>query len=504
MPLSQQTPRFEINDGRVKILWIDDLYEQIVPTNLRDEAEWFALTCASGPSDIRTLLDEGIISDTKGGSKLLDYSLRGFPFDVYLTDFRLCDKKNGGCVASDAHLAAGLHAPAAGFLLGLLTALRWPAHPQSIIPYSAYDEEFGQIWKLSHSVCPPSVNVVWNEGISKGKRDPYALLKYVGPTFRASITKATVSGVLQILFKERDRWEATVSSAAETVNARELVWFVGQYGLRPFLLGALFYDQLDKKTTTVPAAAVREWLAQLPINDPLEREARRLAAFYWTLRSSEVSKDVYALIRRFKSGLAKPADFSPPPTWPWLFEFTRDRENKHLLRRLTVLFLVILEHASRVRLRSWDLSQNPTDLLGLIASVRETRGITSTEALKMVKDVADEFELTQELEKLLAEYKSPNVPEESLIEGARCLVMEGDVVQLLDPLPGAWDACLSLDSGKKIGRRLARMNPEFNVTKLLNGDGSTLTAGERLAAQRYIREMLPRSEDWPAWLDGRG
>jgi hypothetical protein len=514
MTLSVRTTDFKPGDGRLKILWIDDRYHELVPgpAGLEEEMKWFSLVCASGPDDVKALMSKAEEDARAGRHHRPEYELTGLPFDIYLTDFRLCDKKNGGCDA-ETHLVKGLHAPSAGFLLGLLTTLRWPEHPQGVIPYSAYDEEFGQIWRLCAPVCPPSVNVLWDERVTKGNREKFELLRLVAPRYRSALYDGLRAEVIQMPFGERDRWESIVADA-DSVSAQEKAWFVGEYGLRPFLIGALFYDQLDKKNNCVPTTVVREWLSEIPLNDPLEREARRLADFFWELRSSDYSRNVYAFIREFKAGRERPPQLAEKPaSFRWLLDFKHSHETSICRKmRLAVLFLLLREHATRLQRPWWHLSPDAERVLEGIGRLRQESPRPVEEVFAAFRDRAEEIGCEDEVDQVLAEIKifyadALQDPIAVLTEQPNMSLSEYDVVRLVDPLPSGWDITLSLDKGKKVGKGLSRLKlsddaPEFDVKKLLEGNASLLSRAERLAAQRYARELLPSSTNWPAWLSG--
>lgn len=514
MAIARLTSILEAGDGRLKGLWIDDKYDDLkLPLDRPNFEPWFSITCADGPEDISALIKDAEGINANRGS--LIYNLKDLPFDFYLTDFRLCDSKEK-CL-QQAHLDIGLHAPSAGFLLGILTALRIPEHPQSIIPYSAYDDEFGQIWKLSSRFCPPNLSVLWDETVTKGTRNKDELIKLIPAQYRNALSQALNSGTVHMPFSERDRWEKSLRESNGKVIASEKMWFIGEFGARPILVGAMFYDKLEgeKKTAErayVATAVIRDWLANLPVVDPIEMEARRLAEFYWRLRNSRYSKDVYSIIREVKSGLdpSKAGFPTKPSGFPWLCEWKKggDEEGcRHL--RLAILFVLIQEHSrGLVRNKGWQ-SKEDKKFIEIVRSL-----VAQDKSMDEVLDALSKLptygiDLVDQFEKLVVEIhqekKSFNVidPVSEVIERLTMPVSKAHVIQLLDPLPSNWDVALSLDKSQKVGRGLSRLVPPLDAERLLDGDGSELKPTEILACRKYARELMSSEQDWPRWLGGK-
>ena len=153
------TPQFA-HDGRIKILCLDDevadriAKEDHYPDVTKRYSPYFAISGVLSLPDLRDVIASSGRYPSKYG-----YDRIEAPYDVYLLDFRMCDSKED-CRLRE-HIESGVHAPAAGLLAGMLTALRWPTHPQAIVPYSGHGlEEIGDVWHLCRGFCPESIHLV--------------------------------------------------------------------------------------------------------------------------------------------------------------------------------------------------------------------------------------------------------------------------------------------------------------------------------------------------------
>jgi len=517
MSITRMTTPLSAGDGRLKVLWLDDTIDRIAPWAgaALDYEPWFSLVYATHPEDVTKLIDSVTSRHAPTDADRLLYDLEGAPFDVYLVDFRLCDKIDDGCML-EAHLEAGLHAPSAGLLVGILTALRWPKHPQALVPYSGYDEEFGQIWRLAQQFCPPIVSVLWDDSVTKGTRDQKSLLKLLPIQCRLALGNAVRSAEVVMPLKERDRWEALLADdVGKVIPAEEKIWLSTENGVRPYLVGALFHDVLDEQNREVPATDIKAWISTLPVVDSIGRQARRLAEFYWKLRWNEVSQDVYSVVRALKRGVEIPGLPPHPPSYPWLCSWKRKgdgRDTSVRQIRLAVLFLFLREHEDRIRHRRQS-AEIPDEIRRLLEVIRDD----DREIEELLVDLENSARLDGCLDRyheLIAdflEFVENGVltdPIRDIIAGREHDVAETDIVQLVDPFPTTWDSPLSLDESTKVGKGLTRLAieavPSLDVKGLLAGDGSSLTPAEFLCARRFARELMPSEEDWPRWLRSAG
>lgn len=503
------TPPLQPNDGRLKLLWIDDLFQQIIPKSISLLEDFFAIKAISHPQNMSDLLN--LASQQPRQSAI--YDRHGLPFDVYLTDFRLRDTK-GSNAPTTRELEEGLDAPSGGFLLGLLTALRWPDHPQIVIPYSAYDDEFGQIWILCKRFCPSSLRVLWDETVTKGTRDQGKLLDLIPSEYRSALTDAFHQGILHLPLRERERWESLVQSST-LFSPHQTIEFSGNYGIRPIKIGALFYDKLspkDKDEGLIPATAIQEFLEKLPKVSPEEWNARKLTETYWILSHSELSRDVYSLIMKLQRGEVKPGDLpinlhSSSWFYPWLWNW-KERYNESAVK-LTVLFLLIWEHAARLPLPEIKLSSEAQILYHACPNQEKLQEFYDHLIIKEPKMAEKISLIINELstyvqkipETLGISLKHKDLESQLLEEGANLpwLISERDILRLINPFPENWNNTpLSLSNDSFIGKAFYRSN--FSVKELLKGNGNWLEEHLRSIARNYARELIPNQDDWPDWL----
>src|SRR5437763_16907196 len=94
---------------KIRVLWLDDQVLNVRPHISGPYADYFDFEYACGPADVIDLAGQS--GRNPGGPR----------FDVLLTDLCLCTDHE---TCGTAHAGTGTHAPAAGLLIGLLTALR--------------------------------------------------------------------------------------------------------------------------------------------------------------------------------------------------------------------------------------------------------------------------------------------------------------------------------------------------------------------------------------------
>jgi len=510
------TAPLEPQDGRLKVLWIEDDKQNKVLRGgaLDDFRDWFSVFVVGGPDELKTLLALAERDEGRAGEGGGIYCRPASPFDIYLADFRLCDALPD-CTLQH-HLGAGLHAPSAGFLLSILTAMRWPQHPQGIIPYSGHDEEFGQIWRLARHLFPPGVQVTWREDLGKaGHGGPDKRLRLSAPMYRVVLGDALDKGLVHVPYGERERWEERLEDAGQTLDAREQMWFVGEYGARPFRLGALFFEHVENEV--VPTDVVREWMATIPVADPVERQARDLAEFYWCISRDEISRMIYGIARQLALGVSVDVPDYDPPAIPRLDSRKQGGPDGIRRVRLAIIFVILREHAVRAlgsdpRLPSQKqgLSREANQFRRKLLELQRQRP-TGEDVAERFKEFAEEDGAREDYyDELMEEIadrfdREMDDPLSALQVGP---IEEADIVQLIDPFPGTWRPGLTLARDKALGKALQRLCPEkdsapFLLKELIEGDGSQITEVERLCASRYARELMPSQDDWPSWLGGK-
>jgi len=359
--------KLALGDGRLKVVWVEDLLGKMIQ---KDELfdRFFSLIYVNHPSGLQQLIKDSTAH--RSGSRYLVLQL---PADIYATDFRMCDGL--GACNDPAHIEVGLHAPSGGFLMGLLTTMRWPDHPACVVPYSGYSEEYGQIWKVCRGFCPSAVHVVWDEAVTKGNRRQGELKLLMAKSYREALDVSFRTALVHMPLAERDKWERTLSDSLAasappvnaTVAATQRVTLIYEYGIREISIGALFFDTLNGATDTVPVSSIREWLDTVPIEaDPIVRDARLLADIYWELRRSLASCKAYKQMLEVQNDVALPKKIAErdvfcfdrakalgfekaPPHYPSVFDWPYPEADKRRFHRLTFLFLLIQHHAETLR-----------------------------------------------------------------------------------------------------------------------------------------------------------
>jgi hypothetical protein len=497
-------------DGRITLVWIEDNHKsRATPTLVEQVRPWFRLFVVQNPSDLHELLNS-VAADTV------------LPADIYIVDFRLCNYAKE-CQDTD-HQGTGIHAPAAGLILGVLTALRFPTYPQCLIPYSVHPDEFTDVWALVSGFCPPSVEI--HTGSIDKDTDLAQMLKAPGlPGYRQVLEDSAAGGMLHIPLDDYRRLSSMVEKASENsagVSGEEQIYILSDNGVRKMKVGSLFFDTLfmdDFGTWVVPPDSVRAWLSRMPAKtDQVVLQARALTDFYWNLADTEASRLTYHYLKNFKQGIKDPQTAKPPEIrFPWLQQF--DSQPSDQVVRLCILFALVRfhhRHLSRtfseekrevlnllrnkgaldLRLRKIFGNEEYVELLRRKTSVADfldeafedgpTRGDVAAELKKMLKGVQSIPRPQDEVRDLLEDSVAPR---------------EIDLVRFLNPFPDRWTtAKLSLDTSGKVGSGLAELQPFLDAKALLEGDSKSVTAAELEAARAYAREFIPNSNHWPDWL----
>ena len=491
------------DDGKIRILWLEDNWQELVPfAGMQDYEKWFVIGCAEGPTAIETEL-------AKEFSKKECF----LPADVYLTDFRLCHNRDN--CTDKAHLEIGLHAPSAGLLLGIFTVMRRPSFPQLIIPYSGFKEEYGQIWELAKRFTPDGLQVAWDIAAGgKHMRDGDALLRVVPKKYRMSLLDASLMGLVQMPFGERERWIAKLreSCAGDFVSAKGSIWMTGEFGLRRFKAGALFFDKLDEETEEIPCNELLDWIELLPSLSEEEKTARAFAETYWTLSHSYTANIIDSIIKKIV-WFDLPAPKENCPGSPWLLSWKKRSDTTRIQElRLATLFLLIRAHFDRVTNGLKHLSEEAQKLIAafdwdggsflqgihdIVSKYFPNEKVVVDKLLDCINEIVDKDEQAWNPGPKRGELDFFNPP----------FITDQDVVKLLDPFPGDWKRPFTLDKSKKIGQALSRLkptdeHPDFLISLLLqkDPDNTFLTPEELEASRKYSLEFAVPREYWPKWL----
>ena len=493
------------DDTRVRVLWIED-NKRLIPGVWDDWQQWFTVTTVKSISDLETIFSS---SDYTGFSN--NETGKRSSFDIYLTDFRLCDDKDE-CQEKE-HIDSGIHAPAAGFMAGLMAALRFPGHIQCIVPYSAFDEEFGPLWTLISRLCPPTVTVEWENHPTKAELDQDFLRKAASRTFRLAIESACKRRLSYITFASRSNLEKSIQAGPPDVSASLRIEFASGDAVRSVQLGSIFNDQLVGSATggTIPTAVISEWLNGIPTVDPLEIRARSIAELYWLLRFRPYSRLRYALFHESRvPDHAVIGDLDEGIfIVPWLGKFVSDTcrgmDEKAVLR-LATLFLILREETYKEAARRPNSPQRVSKIAAHILEHWSNPDHLTEATLKIAEydnDPGFISRMTDILAKIEDVVESEEEDRPSGVEGHELInaygpLGEPELCQLLDPLPEKIST-IGWDKDKKIGKALSRAN--LNIVRLVGADDSgELSPTELTAARRYALEQGLQRGNWPNWL----
>jgi hypothetical protein len=449
----REIPALRAGDGRLKLLWIEDLPDSLPLCSALLIEKWFSVILVKGPLELQQLYEDSHAEPVLSNQGL--YAISKLPCDLILTDFRLCEHVDGNCDVKD-HEELGVHAPSAGFLLGMLTALWYPNHPQCLIPWSAFEKEFGQVWKLTKPFCPETIYVRWDNRPTKSQSSLQKgnIFRQIIGDYRTALENSSLAGAIHLPTDEYIRLQELIQVNPERLPADECIIFVGDCGRRPILLGALFYDKLNEPDNSVPTSTVRDFLKKIAADDPLEREANQLAMSYWNLRWTEASLVRYEFSRYLafcagnpagkqnwylpeladvlhidvEKAIATPDAFSPPADMikPSIYSAS----SSHEITRRAVLYLCV-----RAEAFACDMGDGNRKDREFMPTIYEGARWVSIDRLR---DVVHEDIYEEAIDELR---KMPKATEISL-NGSKWLVLPEDgwcspdgVFKAIDPLP---------------------------------------------------------------------
>lgn len=268
-------------ESRLQVLWIED------------NAERFAikLSMLNAWEDrcfrVRAVGDLEQLLDFRPCSERTEYP----DFDVAVCDFNLV----GGQLIDREAQAAGLGARAAGLMIGVLLALREPGRPRAIVPYSGSPEEFGDNWLLLKNYLPSAV--VLADEFDADKLEKPMVFASASAAFRTSIERLAQQ-VLVHFSDDTVRWFLAVAEDPAALSDRHReIEIVYSGGIRRMPAAALFYREelLDsgESASSNMAAAIRDFVGRIDLQNPDLKAARSLAAEYWHRSTSEQSIEAY-------------------------------------------------------------------------------------------------------------------------------------------------------------------------------------------------------------------
>lgn len=282
------------DDPRIHVLWIEDRADQ-VQSEGPEIGDWFSVLVAKSPLGVTQLRDA---SPRRAGVA------EPLPADVYIADFRFYDSATGYVDPALADL--GGHAPAAGLLVGVMTALSYPDTVQHIIPNTAYKDELGQTWNLIWSFLPNQITVSdpsSREKLSGG----HELWSQVASSYREAVVKAIFDERMVLAEAERSRLSQYVElhedvgsipvtpghlwSALDPKDHPVVSLWSGvgpqSRAIKRIALGSLFYDQIipgDNEYGVLPTSVLANWLENFDDLATGDAAAKELALSYWACR----------------------------------------------------------------------------------------------------------------------------------------------------------------------------------------------------------------------------
>jgi CheY-like chemotaxis protein len=480
---------------QLKILWIEDKPNENISNVVKRSLEQrgFRIEVTTSPEEVAKLYRDARERASRAKGSLL-YQLEGAPFDIVIADLKL-DERYGGVESGAAR------APTAGLTTAVLAALNCPDHPAAIVPYSAYDDQFGFQYQLLSLLAPSTIQMLHDERINKS-RELDVLVSAAVRTFREeAIYRALQEATVAVDMSEIDRLRVQ-SSRDANLDEDEAVALRTPWGLRDIALKALFADAGSARGD-VPCAALREWLDHIAVANisPEDTYARYLADLFWRVANSGLSGFRYYIARRLGRGEKVEAlsevDLRSKPfgwTWPWLLGGRWRRKPADIRSlRLAVLFLILREESRRA-INRLDFGTLEVERVRGLITFAEAKGRDSIERRESLP--GDIAQIVHDLDKdaewgALMEQIEKSQPEE-LSEALQSRRMEAeDVLRLLDALPEKWAPNLTLSTGEDVGRQLARLTfgendkQGLHVAAMLAGDGSCLTDSEVIASKRY-------------------
>lgn len=280
------TNNFSNQSGQLRVLWIEDNagVAQPIPSYKRDWMIYHAIN-PQGVKHSIAMMSAGLDPEKEELDELIQTPMA--PFDIYLCDFRLTatsdHKTNKGDPAS---------ADAAGFLLGVLSTLKWPRSPQAIIPYSAYTSEYASTFNLVSEFCPDSI-VMLKE--PKGKfTNINDILETAAQTYRVAVIRSFAKGHLLLDEDTASALPVLISKAKDSdLSIDTMIGFNTVHGQRNFRLSSLFFDNLDASHKEFSSySSIVEFLETFDA-DTFYENCKHLADNYWSFYQDPRSYEQY-------------------------------------------------------------------------------------------------------------------------------------------------------------------------------------------------------------------
>jgi hypothetical protein len=497
-------------DECLRILWIEDILGMF-PETLGEAAEkTIQIIAADSAVEVWKILNDPAQSE---------FLREGF--DVYITDFHLTSQlpsSSGsavptfeprfkeGTIPTNRDLGATAHS--AGFLIGVMFASHFPNRPAIVLPYSRFDEQFGEVWRLVSGFSSENIKILDQNLYNKKETSRAGLYSIASKNFREILSSWVADGQISLRSDELNRLQ---EYKGEIVSDEETITLIGRDRARRLKIVALFLDHEEITDDGIPAQVVREFIDGLPSMDQEQRDACHLAELFIKDAESEGSVQLYEKVYAQRDAGKNAVYDKMPPTKPYL---GIKEAGPTIDRRNAFLILCVYIHAKHVL---------PYQLLSSFEDNEESMedGWTIATVTKMMckKYRLDLFPLIREgVEDLLQTTglgdEGPFVLAMDILSGRPKGQWQRLIRRYVDPFPQhAGDIQGSIPQDSKIGVGLRRLldstddaAPEVPLTRRTSNrlqgifEGRQCLDRARLrVARAYAREKLP-STSWPDWL----
>ena len=480
-----QEPTFE----KLKVAWIDDRPGNIpVKTFSQSIKRYF---------EIIPMTDLDRLVEVAGGAPD-DLDSDTSQFDVVATDFNLVPENKREAV-SERILEAGLDAPAAGFLVGLLLSLAKPGTPKAIFPYSGDQRQFSEVWKLGRTFSPWWVSVAPPTSSSKLAGAPSEVFLEMASAYRESLAIHLKTGSCAVSDASERYLESLSSSPDSDIDADTVLRIRFPEKERLLPVGALFYDFVDQSTLRIgPAKKIYDFFEQSIERNPKHKEVERLSERYWNESNQLQSLLTYAN--------SADNNFVSKPD---LLSNFGENEKDDLARAF--LFICIRSYVSTKCIIDLLEQVSASTLIDDDAalSVEEIRRF-AIEEMKLAPENEMFWELFDEaiaaVEKL-NHYASnlDQILDSVTDEGSKTIWdWEARIVRALDPNPKS--ITVNLAGSQRVGRAVAKAlsrhleKQNFTAARHLIAGKFVLSKHDAAIAKRYARRMIPTEFPWPSFL----
>lgn len=497
-------------DERLRILWIEDR-EAMFPKSLGTAArKTIQIVGADSAVEVWKILKDPAHSE---------FLRQGF--DVYITDFHLTaniqnsesefpptfqHRPQDGTPLSNVDL--GANARSAGFLIGVMFASHFPTQPAIVLPYSQFDEQFGDVWRLVSHFSAENVQILDQNLYNKTDTSRADLYPIASRNYREMLSSWVADGQISLRSDELNR---LLDYREEIISDEETITLIGKDRARRLKIVALFLDHDEITDDGIPAQVVREFIDGLPAMDLEQRDARRLAEQFIKDAESEPSVQLYEKVYAQRDAGQTALYNKMPPTKPYL----GIKEAGPIIdRRNAFLILCVYIHAKHVL---------PYQLLSSFEENEESMEDEWTIA-KVTKMVCEKYRL--DLFPLIHEgvtdlLKSTGLGDKGTFVLAMDILSDRPKEQwqrlirrYVDPFPQhAGDIQGSIPQESKIAAGLRRLldttddaAPEMPLTRRTSNrlqgifEGRQCLDRTRLrVARAYAKENLPPTS-WPEWL----